>query len=99
MKRFLSNNIFTNPKGWAMKAVGSVLRYRLMQVLSLILGVCLAGIFFLICREAQLPLFGYLCVLVFLIIAVVQLPLFYLRALRCFVIESQLTNSLHSTPQ
>ena len=88
----MKNNILTDPKGWAQKVVGSPTRYRLMQALSLILGACLAGMLFLICREARLPLFGYFCVLLFLIIGVVQLPLFYLRALRSFVIESQRTN-------
>jgi hypothetical protein len=95
----MKNDILTNPKGWAQKAVGSAVRYRLMQIVSLILGLCLAGILFVICKEAQLPLFGYLCVLVFLLIAAVQLPLCYLRALRCYVVESQLTSSLHSTPR
>jgi hypothetical protein len=95
----MRNDIFSNPKGWAQKAVGSPARYRLMQALSLLLGICLAGILFLICREARLPLFAYFCALVFLLIATVQLPLCYLRALRCYVLESQLTNSLHSTPR
>ncbi len=95
----MKNDILTNPKGWAQNAVGSPVRYRLMQIVSLILGLCLAGILFIICKEAQLPLFGYLCVLVFLLIAAVQLPLCYLRALRYYVVESQLTSSLHSTPR
>ena len=95
----MSNDIFSNPKGWARKAVGSQTRYRLMQALSLLLGVCLAWIFFLVYKEARLPLFGYLSVLVFLVIATVLLPLCYLRALRCYVHESELTTSLHSTPR
>ena len=95
----MNNSIFTNPKGWAQKAVGSPTRYRLMQAFTLLLGVCLAGILFLISKEARLPLLAYLCVLVFLLIAAVQFPLCYLRALRCYVLESPLTSSLHSTPR
>ena len=85
----MKNNIFTDPKGWAAKAVGSPFRYRLMQSLTVALGVLLAIMLYLICREARLPLFGYFAVLVFLIIAVVELPLCYLRALRFYVVERQ----------
>ena len=85
----MKNNIFSDPKGWASKAVGSSFRYRLMQSLTLLLGVLLAVMLYLIGREARLPLFGYFGVLVFLIIAVVELPLCYLRALRSYVVEHQ----------
>lgn len=85
----MKNDIFTNPKGWAEKAVGSVIRYRLTQSCTVILGVCLALMLFIICREVRLPLFRYLSVLLFLVIAVIVLPLCYLRALRSFVVESR----------
>jgi hypothetical protein len=87
MHRFLRNNIFTNPKGWAQSAVGTPWRYRLMQSCTLVLGAGLACMLFVICREAQLAFFWYVSVLVFLAIATVQLPLFYLRALRSYVTE------------
>lgn len=84
------NNIFTNPKGWAENTVGSLFRYRFMQALSVILGVCLAGFLFLICREAGLQRFGGDCVLglMFVVIAAILIPLFYLRALRFYVVAS-----------
>ena len=94
----MRNNIFTDPKGWAQMVVGSPIRYRLMQAMSVVLGACLAGMLSIICWEADLPLVGYLSVLVFLVGAVIVAPLCYLRALRCFVVESQL-NSLHSRPR
>jgi hypothetical protein len=85
----MKKNIFADTKGWAAKAVGSRFRYRLMQSFTVALGVILAIMLYLICREARLPLFGYFAVLVFLIIAVVELPLCYLRALRFYVIDDQ----------
>jgi len=84
------NNIFTNPKGWAENLIGSSFRYRLMQALSVFLGVSLAGFIFPICRKAggQAWEGGYVCLLALLVIAAIQLPLFYLRALRFYVVES-----------
>jgi len=81
--------IYSDPKGWSAKVVGSAVRYRLMQSLTLIFGIVLAFIFYLLCREVRLPLLGYLGVLIALIFVVVELPLFYLRALRVYVVESQ----------
>jgi hypothetical protein len=97
MNGILSNNIFTNPKGWAEKAVGSPLRYRLMQAVSLTMAGCLGYTLFLLWRDARLPLAVYLAVLGFVVIGVVQLPFCYLRALRSFVVDAQLTKPLHST--
>jgi hypothetical protein len=85
----MKNSIFLDPKDWASKAVGSSFRYRLMQLVTLLLGVLLAVMLYFICREARLPLLGYFGVLVFLVIAVVELPLCYLRALRSYVAEHQ----------
>jgi hypothetical protein len=85
----MKNNIYSDPKGWAAKAVGSALRYRLMQSVTLILGFVLAFIFYLLCNEARLPLLAYVGMLLGLLIAVVELPLFYLRALRFYVVERQ----------
>jgi hypothetical protein len=95
----MKNDIFSNPEGWAQKVVGSSLRYRCMQILSLVQGGCLAEILFLLCKEAHLPLVVFVSALVFVVIAAVQLPLCYLRALRFYVVDSQLTRSLHSTPR
>ncbi|MBE0542964.1 MAG: hypothetical protein IH623_16580 [Verrucomicrobia bacterium] len=88
MNGILSNNIVSNPKGWAQKVVGSSRRYRLMQAVTLVFGGALGWILYLICTEAQLPLFGYLIVLGCVLVAVVQLPLCYLRALRSYVIDA-----------
>ena len=93
----MKNDKFKNPKGWAEKDVGSLVRYRLMQSVGVILGVCLAGILFMICQEARFPLFVHFSILVFLLIGVIQLPLFYLRALRSFVIESRSRRSDEKT--
>jgi len=85
----MKNTIFSDPKGWAVKAVGSSFRYRLMQVLTLSLGVLVAIMLYFIWREARLPLLGYFGALIFLITAVVELPLCYLRALRFYVNDRQ----------
>ena len=85
----MKHDIFTNPKGWAQKTVGSSARYRFMQLMTVLFALCLSWIFLMVCRQAALPLFGYFSVLVFLLNAVVLLPLCYLRALRCYVTESR----------
>ena len=85
----MKNDIFRNPRGWGVKVVGSSVRYRLMQFYTLILGALLGMMFFLVCREANVPLLPYMGMLLFLLIAVVELPLLYLRALRAYVLEHQ----------
>ncbi len=85
----MNNSIFSDPRAWASKAVGSSVRYRVLQSFTLLAGATLGFILYLICREAGVPLFGYFVVLVMLLIAAVELPLFYLRALRSYVVEHQ----------
>lgn len=85
----MKNNIFSDPKGWAVKVVGSSLRYRFVQSFTLVLRAMLAVMLYLIWGETHLPLAGYFGALVFLVIAVVELPLCYLRALRCYVVDYQ----------
>ncbi len=85
----MKNSIFSDPRGWASKAVGSCVRYRLMQSSTLIAGAAQGFILYLICREAGSPLFVYLVVLVALLVFSVELPLFYLRALRSYVVGHQ----------
>src|ERR1041385_1259243 len=99
MNGIFTNNIYTNARGWAEKAIGSSLRYRLMQGVSLTMAACLGYILFLLWREARLPIVVYFAILVFVLIGVVQLPFCYLRALRSYVLESQLPKPLHSTPR
>jgi hypothetical protein len=99
MNAIFKNNIFNNPKGWAEKAIGSHKRYRFMQAVSVTMAGCLGYVLFLLWSEAHLPLAVYFAVLVFVVIGVVQLPFCYLRALRSFVVEAQLTKPLHSTPR
>jgi hypothetical protein len=95
----MSNDIFSNPRGWAEKAVGSPLRYRLTQAVSVTMAGCLGYTLFLLWREARLPLAVYFAILAFVVIGIVLLPFCYLRALRSFVVEAQLTTTLHSTPR
>jgi hypothetical protein len=85
----MKNNIFTDPKCWAARTVGSPFRYRLTQSFTVVLGILLAIMLYLICREAHLPLYGYFAVLVILVMAAVELPLCYLRALRFYVVDRQ----------
>ncbi len=88
----MNNSIFSNPKGWAVKAVGSSARYRLMQSFTLLLGAVLAAMLYSIYRMTPLPLSGYFVVLLFLVIAAVQFPLCYLRALRFYVAQHEQSN-------
>jgi len=91
--------IFSDPKGWAAKIVGSSFRYRLMQAFTLLLGVLLAVMIYVIFRETRFPLGCYFGVLVFIVIAVVELPLCYLRALRCYVVENQKSHQEIGRPE
>jgi hypothetical protein len=88
----MKNDIFRNPRGWGAKAVGSSVRYRLMQFYTLLLGALLGIMLYLVCREGKVPLLPYIGILLFLLIAVVELPLLYLRALRAYVLEHQSSN-------
>ena len=90
MNALIKNNIVTNPKGWAGRAVGSPVRYRLLQSYSIIVGLCLAVIFALL-SPSHLPVGAYLSVFLLLLLAVVVLPLCYLRALRSFVVTADVT--------
>lgn len=85
----MKNNVFTDPIGWATKAVGTSFRYRVMQLATVLFGLILAIMFYLVFREARLPIersFGFLIILV---VAAIQFPLFYLRALRFLVLARQ----------
>jgi hypothetical protein len=85
----MKNSIFSDPRGWASKAVGSCLRYRVMQSFTVLAGGALGFVLYVICREAGIPLFGYFVVLLGSVVFSVELPLFYLRALRAYVVEHQ----------
>ena len=90
MNGIFTNNIFSNPKGWAEKAIGSHLRSRLMQAKCVTMAGCLSYVLFLFWRETRFPLVVYFGVLVFLAHGVVE-TFCDLRALRSFVVEAQLT--------
>jgi len=86
MKRLCANNIFTNPEGWAGKAVGALWRYRFMQVMTLFGGVCLFLIFVLGKRRGNVDCLG---VAVLISAFTIAFPLMYLRALRCLYLKTQ----------
>jgi hypothetical protein len=82
-------SIYSDPKDWGRKVVGSPLRYRLMQALTLVSGFVLTFISYLLCKELHLPVLAYLGVVLGLMVFLVELPLCYLRALRFYVLERQ----------
>ena len=93
MKSIWKNTIFRDPEGWAEKTVGSPLRYRFMQLVSILSGVMLMLMIILISSKVsevqRAHPITFLGILVFVFGAVVELPLCYLRALRHYVAESQ----------
>lgn len=84
------NNIFTNPKGWAHKAVGTPLRYRLGQVSSVMLGLIIS-IGVLIQRDFST--LQYIVAGIAVFAAATYQPLILLRALRHFVSELEKNES------
>ena len=99
LKRCIENSVFSNPKSWARSVVGRLWSYRLMQAYTVLFGVILAAVVFFAWKKADMPLAAYPAILIFVVVTVVQLPLSYLRALRIYVLESEPTTSLHSTPR
>ncbi len=92
MKRPWENDIFTNPEGWAGKAVGTLWRYRFMQALTIFGGISLFLIFVLTRRDGYVH---YLGVVVLMGVFTIAFPLMYLRALRCLYIKSQHIQNNH----
>ncbi len=91
MKRLFANNIFTDPEGWAGKAVGVLWRYRFMQGLTLFGGIALFLLFFLVSKRRDYV--DYLGVVVLISAFCITFPLMYLRALRALYIKTQHSKS------
>ncbi len=87
MKRLFANNIFTDPEGWADKAVGALWRYRFLQVFTLFGGVALFLLFVLVSKRRDCV--DYLGVAVLISAFSIAFPLMYLRALRALYIKTQ----------
>ena len=92
MKRlFGNNNIFTNPQGWAGKAVGALWRYRFMQAMTILGGIVLFLIFVLGSDQRGWP--KYVGPTLFISIFAVVFPLMELRALRHLYMKTQQSQS------
>jgi hypothetical protein len=89
MKRLFANNIFTDPEGWADKAVGSLWRYRFLQVFTLFGGVALFLIFVIVSRRRYYYYVNYFGVAMLVSAFCIGFPLMYLRALRALYIKTQ----------
>jgi hypothetical protein len=87
MKRPCANNIFTNPEGWAGKAVGALWRYRFMQGITLFGSVALFLIFIFVSKRRDCV--DYVAVAVLISAFSIAFPLMYLRALRSLYIKTQ----------
>ena len=88
MKSILKNNIFTNPHGWASNCIGTPFRYRLMQAITIVLGVFLIWMAVLLAKISErspLHPLSFIAFSIWVFIGVVALPLSYLRALRHFL--------------
>ncbi len=86
MKLF-KDTIIDNPKGWAKNTVGTVLGYRLMQLVT-VMGAASLFVFFIIPYKnpsgGQLMAFSTQ-----LFVFAILLPLCYLRALRHLCLKSR----------
>ena len=84
------NNIFTNPKGWTHKAVGTPLRYRLGQVSSVMLGLIISACVLI---QRDFSTLQYIVTGIAVFAAATYQPLGLLRVLRHFVRELEKTES------
>ena len=87
MKRLYANDIFTNPEGWAGKAVGALWRYRFAQGLTLFGGVALFVLFVFVSKRRDCV--DYFGIAVLISAFSIAFPLMYLRALRALYIKTQ----------
>lgn len=87
MKNFFENNIFRNPDGWAKTGVGTSLRYRTMQICTIIYGILLILMFIEVSRP--LHWIHYLGISIVIAVIVVEFPLCYLRALRHLYLKNK----------
>jgi hypothetical protein len=87
MKALFKNNIVTNPKGWAEKAVGTLLLYRVMQTFTVIAWSLYAVLLFMISNHERLPVILTISVIATFFAPMVFFPLCILRALRFYVLK------------
>jgi hypothetical protein len=86
--KIFKNNIFTNPVGWAEAAVGTMLRYRAMQVLTILMGLAAFLLLRLLVPEG-LPLIKKIGIGMIILPPIVILPLCYLRSMRHLLLKLQ----------
>jgi len=65
---------------WSRRAVGTVFRYRVMQILTILIGISTSAYFYLLCIDVQLKYQVLGAILLFG--ATIEFPLLYLAALR-----------------
>lgn len=87
MKALLRNNIFTNPEGWAKKAVGAPWCYRLMQAVTVFASIGLFVLFTLV--AGTLTLAQHLGIGISIAAFTLVFPLCYLRAMRCLYLKNR----------
>lgn len=87
MKRLYTNNIFTNPEGWAGKVVGALWRYRFAQGITIFGGVAQFLIFVFASKRRGCG--DYLGVAVLISVFTIAFPLIYLRALRYLYMKTR----------
>ncbi len=87
MKKIFKNNIFTNPEGWAGIVVGTNLRYRLVQIWTIFMGIVLFTLSCIVSNRRGLRI--YLEVFVLIGVVAVEMPLLYLKALRHLYLKNK----------
>ncbi len=87
MKKFLKNNFFTNPEGWAGAIVGPKWRYILMQSFTVFGAVSLIIIFAIGSKNYDWG--EYFGVFVTIISFAAVFPMAYLRTLRHLYLKSR----------
>jgi hypothetical protein len=79
--------IFSDPIQWARGCAGTITNYRLMQFMTIILGVFVFAFIWLFNKYSRPP--DHIGFLLLLFILVILIPLLYLKAIRALLIERQ----------
>jgi ABC-type transport system involved in Fe-S cluster assembly fused permease/ATPase subunit len=75
--------IFNYPINWAHRAVGTIKKYRFMQIMTVLLGILVFVLIFLM-KKFKIPL-DYFPLHVILFVLIIVFPLFYLKAIRALI--------------
>lgn len=79
--------IFSDPINWAYKCAGTQGKYRLMQFLTIFIGVLVLTLLFLLVKRNEF--FDKIFLVILVLIFLIEMPLLYLKAIRSLLIKRQ----------